>query len=117
MNIKFSWAKNFDSKVKKTLKNAQKCVDSECIEKMTEFVPVGLPRYRNAGKLRDSVKIKEAGKIIYTAPFAKHDYYSEVNHENGGNPNASRLWFEVMKSKYKKEILQDVSEITRGTFK
>lgn len=117
MNIKFSWAKNFDLRTKKTLNNAQKCVDRQCVEKMTEFVPVGLPRFRNSGKLRDSVKIRESGTIIYTAPFARHDYYSGKNHENGGNPNASRLWFEVMKTKYRKEILKDVSEITRGAFR
>lgn len=117
MLVRFMWANGFNSRISKMLKKSQAYVDKQCIEKMTEFVPVGLPRYRNAGKLRDSVKIKEAGKIIYTAPFARHDYYSKVNHKNGGNPNATRLWFEVMKNKHKAEIRQNVAKITRGMLK
>lgn len=117
MDIRLVWAKNFNPKVKKMFRNAQNYVDNQCIEKMTEFVPVGLPRFRNSGKLRDSVEIKEAGTIIYTAPFARHDYYSTVNHQNGGNPQARRLWFEVMKNKYVREIRQGVSNITKDICK
>lgn len=117
MDVKLVWAKTFNPRVRIMLRKAQTYVDNQCVEKMTEFVPVGLPRYRNSGKLRDSVEIKEPGTIIYTAPFAKSDYYSTVNHQNGGNPEAQRLWFEVMKAKYGREIRQGVSNITKDTFK
>lgn len=117
MDFKLEWSKKFNPKVNKMFRDTQKYVDTQCIEKMTEFVPVGLPRYINSGKLRDSVKIKEPGKITYTAPFAKSDYYSTVNHENGGNPNAQRMWFEPMKTKYRKEIRKGVSEIIRKNSK
>ncbi len=113
MNVRLIWAKNFNPRVKKMLRDAQNCIDTQCVEKMTEFVPVGLPRYRNSGKLRDSVEIREAGKIIYTAPFARHDYYATVNHQNSGNPKAQRMWFEVMKAKYSTKIRQEVSRITK----
>ena len=68
MDFRFIWAKNFNPKVKRMLKNAQNYVDTQCVEKMTPFVPVAPARFRNSGKLRNSVKIKKAGTITYTAP-------------------------------------------------
>ena len=107
MDIRLVVAKKFNPKIRTMFRNAQCYVDNQCIEKMTEFVPVALPRYRNSGKLRDSVKIKKAGAITYTAHHSRYAYYNaKVNHKNGGNPDAKRLWFEVMKTKYRKEILK-----------
>lgn len=115
MDVRLVWAKNFNPKIRKMFRNAQSYVDNQCIEKMTEFVPVAPSRYRNSGKLRDSVKIKKAGTITYTAPHSRYAYYNaKANHKNGGNPNAKRLWFEVMKTKYRKEILKGLSEIVKG---
>lgn len=81
---------------------------------MTPYVPVGLPKYKNAGKLRDSAKIEKPGKIVYTAPFAKSDYYNNVNHKRGGNPNARRLWFEFTKKKHGAAILRGAAKIAGG---
>lgn len=98
---------------KKRFEIAQNYVDRQCFEKMIPYVPVGLPYYRNSGKLRDSGKIPEPGKIVFTAPKARHDYYSTVNHCLGGNPNATRLWFETMKAKHGREILRGTAVIMR----
>lgn len=113
MSVKviFEWIG--DKFKKKKFAKVQNYIDTVCIEKMTEFVPVALPKYRNAGKLRDSAEIKEPGLIIYTAPFAKSDYYAEKNHERSGNPNATRMWFETMKRRYKNEILEGVKKQLR----
>jgi hypothetical protein len=111
MEMSFTWDKKSIFGRKKALKKAQENLDRECIEKMTEFVPVGLPRYRNSGKLRDSAQVAESGKIVYTAPFARSDYYSNVDHTHGGNPNAVRLWFEAMKHKYGRQLIKDTAEI------
>ena len=102
------------NKINKNLSAAQAYIDAQCVEKMTPFVPVGLPRFQNSGKLRDSVQIKEPGCIIYTSPFAKHDYYSTVNHQHGGNPQGQRLWFEPMKRQHKGAILRGAAAIAGG---
>ncbi len=80
---------------------------------MDPYVPVAKKSYRNAGKLRKSVTISSPGKIEYTAPFSRHDYYSPVDHTHGGNPNAKRLWFEVMKTNHKEQILRGAAAITK----
>ncbi len=100
----FKWAKGFSTRMTKQFDKAQTFIDEQCVEKMSEFVPVALPKYENAGALRDSVKIEEPGKIIYTAPFAEHQYYDDLNHQNSGNPNATPLWFETMKERYSEDI-------------
>lgn len=99
---------------KKRFEIAQNYVDRQCLEKMIPYVPVALPRYRNSGKLRDSGRISKPGKIVFTAPKARHGYYSTVNHKRGGNPNATRLWFETMKTKHVREILHGTSLIVGG---
>lgn len=87
---------------------AQNIIDRKCVQYMEEVVPVGLPTYEKSGKLRDSVRIIKPGTIVYTAPKARHDYYAVVNHQRGGNPDAKRMWFEVMKTRHKEDILKDV---------
>ncbi|MCC8135065.1 MAG: minor capsid protein [Ruminococcus sp.] len=119
MNVKLIWNKTFASKSKKAFSKIQDCIDSECVSKMTPYVPVALSEYSNAGKLRDSVKIKSQGEIVYTAPFARSDYYAVKNHTppHGGNPQGSRLWFEVMKSKHGDEILRGAAAIAGKEFR
>lgn len=114
MKLTLVWNGNPFKSKKKVIEKAQNYVDEACLEKMEEFVPVGKPKYENSGKLRDSAEIKEPGLIIYTAPFAKHAYYDDVNHKRSGNPNGKRLWFEVMKQRYKEEILKGAQKILNG---
>ena len=71
MELTLVWKRNPFKSRRKSIEKAQNFIDETCVEKMTEFVPVAKPIYRNAGQLRDSVEIKEPGLIIYTAPFAK----------------------------------------------
>ncbi len=54
------------------------------------------------------------GVIEYTAPFARNDYYSTVDHTHGGNPDAQRMWFEVTKRKHAPELLNGVRNIVGG---
>lgn len=111
IKMKLSWNRSFFKRKAKRFEEAQKFVDEQCVEKMSEFVPVASSIYENSGALRDSVKIEEPGKIIYTASFAEHQYYDELNHQNSGNPYAKRLWFEVMKNKYLDEIRDGTGKI------
>lgn len=92
---------------------AQTYVDTECIRRMTPFVPVANPRWHHAGKLRDSVGNPSAGVIVYTAPFSRHDYYANVRHDHphSGNPNGQRMWFEYMKAREAGAILRGTAAI------
>lgn len=104
MSMKLVWRTGFHADKKARMDAAQDYVDKACLYKMRPYVPVALPRYRNAGKLRDSAQVLRRGVIGYTARFAKSDYYSCKNHKRGGNPHAQRLWFEVMKREHLQEI-------------
>lgn len=117
ISFSFIWNRIAVRKINKRMIEAQAYIDTECIDKMTPLVPVAKPRFYNAGKLRDSVEIKEPGCIIYTAPFAKHDYYSAVNHQHGGNKKAQRMWFEPMKRQCKTVILRGAAAIVGGRAK
>lgn len=112
--IKLVWDKKMLLMRKKRFAEAQNYIDNTCVEKMTPFVPVALPRFRNAGKLRDSASIPTPGKIVYTSPKSRSDYYSTVNHRHGGNPQASRLWFEVMKKRSAGQILRGTAKVLGG---
>ena len=114
MGAKLIWNSASKAKRKQMFSEVQDYVDKQCVEKMRPYVPVARPKkFKHSGKLRDSVKIPTPGRIVYTAPFSRSDYYSTVNHQRGGNPNARRMWFEYMKSKHGKEILRGASAITK----
>ena len=118
MNAKLVFNKSSIKDRKKRLEDAQDYVDKKSLELMTLYVPVGLPRYKNSGKLRDSGKVAGRGKIVYTAPKARGDYYNKtINHRHGGNPNATALWLETMKSKHKQAILRGAAAIAGGKTK
>ena len=102
---------------KQLFRKAQAYIDSECIMRMTPYVPVARKHWHNAGKLRDSVQNPEPGVICYTAPFARHDYNATVNHRHGGNPAAQRRWFEFMKMKDAAAILRGAAAIVGGRAK
>lgn len=103
MTFEFKWSG--DPFRKKRFDKAQKAVDEAVMERMIEFVPVGLPKYKKSGKLRDSVENPSPGVIVYKAPFARITYYdASVNHANGGNVHGTRLWFETTKQHYLFEI-------------
>ena len=100
---------------KEAFKAAQNYIDKKALQFMMPYVPVGLPKYKNSGALRDSGKVSSSGVIVFTAKKARHDYYNrKVNHKHGGNPNALPLWFEYMKKKHGGAILRGVAALTGG---
>lgn len=114
MQVTFTLDKTAEKLREKRFEQAQAYIDSECIRLMQPYVPVALPFWNNAGKLRDSAENPEHGVIEYTAPKARHDYYANVNHANGGNPQAQRMWFEFMKQESAGSILRGVVKIIGG---
>ncbi len=92
---------------------AQEYIDNECVEKMMPYIPVAIPSYSNAETLKNSVQIAEPGRIIFTAPFAKHRYYQRWRSRITGNPDGASYWFEVMKDRHADEILRGAQKIMR----
>lgn len=118
MRLTFKWNPQALSSRRKKLEKAQEYVDKECLARMTPYVPVARKdRYKNAGKLAASGKVSSPGKIEYTAPFAKSDYYAAKDHSHSGNPNGKRLWFEVMKAKDAADIMEEAAKIVGGKAK
>lgn len=101
---------------KKQLDKAQDYIDSECIRLMTPYVPVARDEFKGRGRLRNSAKVLSPGKIVYTAPFARSDYYAVKDHKppHGGNPEGRRLWFEYMKVRHAAAILRKAAAIAGG---
>ena len=118
MQVTLVWNKQMMRERERRFSEAQTYVDNECLKKMTPYVPVALPFWHNAGKLRDSGKIAEPGVIVYTAPHARADYYNlrspKHNYHHGGNPNATEMWFEYMKTKHRAEIIRGAAQILGG---
>ena len=117
MQVTLVWNKQMMRERERRFSEAQTYVDNECLKNMAPYVPVALPFWHNAGKLRDSGKIIEPGVIVYTAPHARSDYYNlkKVNHRHGGNPNATDMWFETMKTKHRAGIIRGAAQILGGT--
>lgn len=116
MKAKLIWNEVSMKDRKKRFEKAQDYVDDQCLKLMSIYVPVGLRRFRNSGKLRDSAKIIEPGKIAYTSKFAKSDYYAVKRHTPpyGGNPKGRRLWFEFTKKQYGGAILRGAARLAGG---
>lgn len=114
MTIHLHWNSLFPANKRKVFAKVQDYVDRQCLVRMTPYVPVGLPRFTHAGRLRDSGKISKPGCIVYTAPFARNDYYAHKNHQNGGNPAATRLWFETMKAHHAGAIRSGAQKLIGG---
>lgn len=113
MQVKLNWDRDFEKEIQRVISDIQNYVDGQCVERMEKYVPVALPKFTNAGQLRDSVRIAEPGKIIYTSRFARTDYYATKNHQRGGNPNAQRMWFEVMKQNEAVSILKGAATLIK----
>lgn len=107
LNVRLKWIDPFR---KAKFKRAQEYIDETCVDKMKQYVPVAPPFFKKAGKLRDSAEIAEPGHIIYIADYAPDVYYGKYKHKKSGNPEAKRLWFNVMKTKHKDEILKGAAQ-------
>lgn len=114
MRTMLRWNRNFGALQTARFRAAQAYIDRECVKRMTPFVPVALPKYRNAGKLLRSVKIISPGRIYFLADHSRYAYYIRSNHRHGGNPQGQRLWFEPMKRQHKGAILRGAAAIAGG---
>lgn len=108
--IKFKglvFSRDFESKSKKNLSQAQDYVDKECLKYLPDYTPIANKKYKNAGKMSKAHKIQQPGLIINTEPKARHEYY--VNKGFSG-PNRGKYWLERMKADHKDDILKGLKK-------
>lgn len=126
--------------VRERLSKAQKFIDSECIRQMKPYTPFRTGMLERSATLGTVIG---SGRIVYTSPYARYQYYGVVYgpnipiYENGilvgfrspkqkhktnrmltyskaRHPQAQRLWFENMKKKHGEAILRGAAAIAGG---
>lgn len=126
--------------VRERLSKAQKFIDSECIRQMKPYTPFRTGMLERSATLGTVIG---SGRIVYTSPYARYQYYGVVYgpnipiYENGilvgfrspkqkhktnrmltyskaRHPQAQRLWFETMKKKHGEAILRGAAAIAGG---
>lgn len=137
MKVVVAWSAK---RQKSSLVDAQKYIDSECINYMSDYTPF------RTGIMETSAThgtVIGSGRIVYNCPYARYQYYGIVYgpniplFENGEfigwisppkkhptnrrlqydktwHPQAQRLWFEVMKKKHGGAILRGAAAIAGG---
>lgn len=114
MDVSLQWDRRFRPDMRRLHSTLQRYVDEQCLAYMTLYVPVARSYWHNAGRLRDSGRIEAPGRIVYTAPFARSDYYATKDHAHSGNPAATRLWFETMKTRHARQIAAGAQRLIGG---
>ena len=93
----------FNKATEQKQRKIQSIVDSEVLKRCGPYVPLDTGMLRKAGTLGTVIG---SGKIVYTAPYARRQYYEN---KGQGRHNASgkrgKLWFERMKAAQKDDIL------------
>lgn len=132
--VNLVWKQTFSRENTTRFSNVQKFVDSECIRLMVPYTPM-----RNGILMKNAVlgtKIG-SGRIFYTSPYARFQYYGKVmvssvtgspfarkgeskvltnkdlKYSTARHPKARRLWFEAMKAEKKQQILRGAAAIAR----
>lgn len=116
--IELKFNEKYIQKKEKNYSRAQKVVDSEVLRLSEPYVPFKKGFLRQSGTLGTIIG---SGEVAYLAPYSRYIYFGFVmigkppkrktnkllTYHGGGN--VGRLWFEVMKRRYKKEILEKAS--------
>ena len=91
----------------------QKFIDSEVLRRCDPYVPMDTGMLKKSGILGTVIG---SGKIVYTAPYARKQYYSTHFKHKKANKSGLRgtYWFERMKADQKDDILRGVKRIVGG---
>lgn len=135
IEVNLAWNKAFGREQTNRFGNAQKFVDSECIRLMVRYTPARNNILYKSAALGTKIG---SGHIYYSSPYARYLYYGVVygpnfpifeqgqlvgfysppkKHSTGRNmqydkarhPQAQKLWFEVMKTNHKEQILRETA--------
>ena len=104
--------------LEKRLHEAQKYIDEQMLKAMNnKYIPMRSGILRQTGT---QATIIGSGKIVYTAPYARRQYYGlrkngqPFNYSKHKHPFATRLWFEAAKKEKSAAILQGAADIING---
>ena len=106
---------NFKKRTQADFDKKQKYIDSEVLRLSDPYVPMQTGMLKKSGI---SGTVIGSGKVEYTAPYAKPQYYTNAGRGKEGMNNTSgtkglrgKFWFERMKADHKKEILKGLKKI------
>ena len=106
ITARLEWNPGFGPEMSGKLNKAQVFVDSEVLRYSDPYVPMDTGMLKQSGILGTELG---SGEVIYNAPYAKKQYYS-----NRGNGMRGKLWFERMKADHKDDILRGAAKIAGG---
>ena len=137
IEVNLAWNKVFSKEYTDRFNNTQKYVDSECIRLMVKYTPARNNILYKAATLGTKIG---SGHIYYNSPYARYLYYGEIygpnipiyeqgklvgfysppsksptgremQYDTARHPQAQKLWFEVMKTNHKDQILRGAAAI------
>lgn len=137
VSMKLQWADSFSKKQNQNFRNAQAFIDSECIRLMVKYTPARNNILYKSATLGTQIG---SGEIHQVAPYARYLYYGEIygpnipiyeqgqlvgfysppsksptgremQYDTARHPQAQKLWFEVMKTNHKQQILRGAAAI------
>lgn len=104
--------KNFRKNTDEKFNKKQKYIDSEVLRLSDPYVPMQSRTLKRSGI---SGTVVGSGKIEYTAPYARKQYYENagmgIEGMNRGGGLRGKMWFERMKADHKKEILRGLKKL------
>lgn len=117
--VELKFNEKYFNKKQRDYSKAQKMVDSEVLRLSEPYVPFKSGFLRQSGTLGTTIG---SGEVVYLAPYARYQYYgwvmvgkppktkTSIPLKYHGGSETGRLWFEVMKRRYKSEILKKASD-------
>ena len=139
MQCSLVWNQSFSRNRAENFSEAQKFIDKSCIQLSKKYTPArNLFLSERAPFIGTKIG---SGHICYKAPYARYQYYGvlmvssvtgsayarhgeskvitgkPLQYDKDKHQDAQRLWFEVMKTNYKAEILQGAAQKAGGKAK
>lgn len=128
------WKQTFGKDQTGRFSSIQKFIDSECIRLMRPYTPARNEILSKSAVLGTKIG---SGEIHYVIPYARYQYYGklmvssvtgspfakkgeskvltdkDLQYSTVRHPKAQKMWFEVMKTNHKEQILRGAAAIAR----
>lgn len=111
-----SFSDGFDSNSEKKFSTVQSYIDNSCISFIGSYIPVGMDKFRNKGKMSKSTRINKPGELTNEQPRARREYYTNKGSGESGTSKGGlrgKYWFERMKSDHLSEIKKGAEELLK----
>lgn len=87
---------------------SQLALDTQILKDSNFFIPEDTSNAKDSG-IR--MTVPGTGKVIWDTPYIRRIYYgTDMNFSKDKNPNATSLWFEHAKSRYKSDWVQHAQD-------